>query len=145
RAAGWTGSSRSGPRSPSTRPANRSSGPTATSGAEGPPTRQPRAHAARAAGPADMATADPAALVAMGKRMAATNGYTAMQSSSLYVTDGDEIDWAYGKEHIFMYTIEMYPSHSQVSTIKRFYPPDEVIAAQTARNRNAILMLIEAA
>jgi hypothetical protein len=95
--------------------------------------------------PGDMTTADHAALVALGKKMAKTNGYTPMQSSSLYITDGDEIDWAYGKEHIFMYTFEMYPSHSQVSTIKRFYPPDEVIAAQTERNRNAILMLIEAA
>jgi carboxypeptidase T len=61
------------------------------------------------------------------------------------VTDGDEIDWAYGKEHIFMYTFEMYPSHSLVSTTKRFYPADEHIAPQTERNRNAILMLIEAA
>ena len=68
-----------------------------------------------------------------------------MQSSSLYVTDGDEIDWAYGKEHIFMYTFELYPSHAQVSSTKRFYPPDEVIGPQTERNRNAILMLIEAA
>jgi carboxypeptidase T len=68
-----------------------------------------------------------------------------MQSSSLYITDGDEIDWAYGKEHIFMYTFEMYPSHSQVSSINRFYPPDEVITPQTERNRNAVLMLIEAA
>ena len=52
-----------------------------------------------------------------------------MQSSSLYVTDGDEIDWAYGHEHIFMYTFEMYPSHSQVSSTPRFYPPDELIGA----------------
>jgi len=95
--------------------------------------------------PGDMTTDDHAALVALGRKMAATNGYTAMQSSSLYVTDGDEIDWAYGKEHIFMYTFELYPSHAQVSSIDRFYPPDEVIATQTARNRNAILMLIEAA
>jgi carboxypeptidase T len=83
--------------------------------------------------------------VALGKKMAKTNGYTAMQSSSLYITDGDEIDWAYGHEHIFMYTFELYPSHSQVSTIARFYPPDEVIAWQTARNKEAILQLIEAA
>ena len=56
-----------------------------------------------------------------------------MQSSSLYITDGDEIDWAYGHEHIFMYTFEMYPSHSQVSSTARFYPPDEVIAAADRR------------
>jgi carboxypeptidase T len=95
--------------------------------------------------PWDMTVDDHAALVALGKKMATTNGYTAMQSSSLYVTDGDEIDWAYGVEHVFMYTFELYPSHSQVSTIQRFYPPDEVIGPQTERNRQAILMLIEAA
>ncbi len=95
--------------------------------------------------PADMTTDDHAALVALGKHMAASNGYTAMQSSSLYITDGDEIDWAYGAEHIFMYTFELYPSHSQVSTNARFYPPDEVIGPQTERNKAAILYLIQAA
>ncbi len=94
--------------------------------------------------PADMTADDHAALVALGRKMATTNGYTAMQSSSLYVTDGDEIDWAYGVQHIFMYTFELYPSHSQVSTTARFYPPDEVIGPQTERNREAILTLIEA-
>lgn len=95
--------------------------------------------------PGDMTVDDHAALVALGRKMATTNGYTAKQSSSLYVTDGDEIDWAYGVEHIFMYTFELYPSHSQVSTTARFYPPDEVIGPQTERNREAILLLIEAA
>jgi hypothetical protein len=95
--------------------------------------------------PWDMTADDHAALVALGRKMASTNGYTAMQSSSLYITDGDEIDWAYGSQRIFMYTFEMYPSHSQVSTIQRFYPPDEVIGPQTERNKAAILMLIEAA
>ena len=95
--------------------------------------------------PGDMTTEDHAALAALGKKMASTNGYTAMQSSSLYVTDGDEIDWAYGHEHIFMYTMELYPSHTQVSTDARFYPPDEVIGPQTERNKAAILILLEAA
>ena len=81
--------------------------------------------------PWDMTADDHAALVALGKKMARTNGYTAMQSSSLYITDGDEIDWAYGHEHIFMYTFELYPSHSQVSSTARFYPPDEVIGRET--------------
>jgi carboxypeptidase T len=93
--------------------------------------------------PSDMTTDDHAALVALGKHMAATNGYTAMQSSSLYVTDGDEIDWAYGHEHIFMYTFELYPSGGTGNA--RYYPPDEVIGPQTARNKAAILALIEAA
>jgi hypothetical protein len=92
-----------------------------------------------------MTVDDHAALAALGRKMATTNGYTAMQSSSLYITDGDEIDWAYGVEHVFMYTFELYPSHSQVSTNARFYPPDEVIGPQTERNKAATLMLIEAA
>ncbi len=95
--------------------------------------------------PSDMTAADHRALVALGRKMATTNGYTAMQSSSLYVTDGDEIDWAYGVEHVFMYTFELYPSHAKVSSTKRFYPADEQIGPQTERNRAAILMLIDAA
>lgn len=93
--------------------------------------------------PSDMTSDDHAALVAIGRAMARTNGYTAMQSSSLYVTDGDEIDWAYGQHRIWLYTFELYPSHSQVSTTARFYPPDEVIERETERNREAILYLLE--
>ncbi len=93
--------------------------------------------------PADMTAADHAALVSIGQHMAATNGYKAMQSSSLYVTDGDEIDWAYGTQRIWMYTMELYPSHSQVSSNARFYPADELIARETLRNKKAILYLID--
>jgi hypothetical protein len=93
--------------------------------------------------PGDMTVDDHNALVALGRRMASTNGYTAMQSSSLYVTDGDEIDWAYGTQGIFMYTVELYPQGG--STTAQFYPPDEVIGPQTDRNKEAILLLIEAA
>ncbi len=95
--------------------------------------------------PKDMTKDDHAALVALGKRMASRNGYHPMQSSSLYITDGDEIDWAYGSQRIWMYTFELYPSHAKVSSVKRFYPPDEVIARETARNKDAILYLIERA
>jgi hypothetical protein len=97
----------------------------------------------RADVPYDMTVADQAALSAMGRHMASTNSYTPMQSSSLYITDGDEIDWAYGRHRIFMFTFEMYPKSS--GEISRFYPPDEVIAAQTARNREAVLYLIDLA
>jgi hypothetical protein len=95
--------------------------------------------------PADMSKDDHAALVAMGRRMASLNGYTPKQSSSLYITDGDEIDWAYGRHRIFMYTFEMYPSHTKVSSTARFYPPDEVLGRETRRNRTAILDLINRA
>jgi len=93
--------------------------------------------------PGDMTNADHAALVALGKKMASMNGYTPMQSSSLYITDGDEIDWAYGRHRIFMYTLEMYPRSS--GELSRFYPPDEVIGRETLRNRSAILYLIDVA
>ena len=59
--------------------------------------------------PSDMTVDDHATFVAMGKAMARTNGYKPEQSSDLYVTDGDEIDWLYGVEHIFSFTFELYP------------------------------------
>ncbi len=93
--------------------------------------------------PIDMTVDDQAALRALGVRLASKNGYRPMQSSSLYVTDGDEIDFAYGRHRIFMYTFEMYPSHSLVSSTARFYPADELIGRETERNKDAILYLME--
>jgi carboxypeptidase T len=95
--------------------------------------------------PGDMTVDDHAALVAIGKRMASQNGYQPKQSSSLYITDGDQIDWAYGVHRIFMYTFELYPSHADVSSTARFYPPDEVLTRETNRNRTAVLELISRA
>ncbi len=95
--------------------------------------------------PSDMTVDDHAALRALGIRMADKNGYEPKQSSSLYVTDGDEIDYAYGRHRIFMYTFELYPSHSLVSSTARFYPADEKIGPQTERNKDAILYLMEQA
>ena len=45
----------------------------------------------------------------MGKAMAALNGYKPEQSSDLYITDGDQIDWMYGVHRIFSFTWELYP------------------------------------
>lgn len=92
--------------------------------------------------PADMTQDDHDVLVAMGQAMAASNGYTAQQASDLYITDGSINDWLYGVHRIMNYTFEMYPISSSQGG---FYPPDEVIPTQTARNRNAILYLIEQA
>ncbi|MFL6290529.1 MAG: M14 family zinc carboxypeptidase [Thermoanaerobaculia bacterium] len=88
--------------------------------------------------PADMSQDDHDVFVAMGQAMAATNGYTPEQASELYITDGTIDDWLYGIHRIFTYTFEMYPVGSP-----GFYPPDEVIPAQTARNRAAILYLLD--
>lgn len=91
--------------------------------------------------PADMTLDDHNVLVTMGQAMAATNGYTPEQASDLYIADGTINDWLYGVHGIMSYTFEMYPKTSNPG----FYPPDEVIPAETARNRSAILYLMEQA
>jgi carboxypeptidase T len=94
--------------------------------------------------PADMSQDDHDAFVALARAMAARNGYRPMQSSNLYLTDGDEIDWMYGRQRIFSFTFELYPL-PQATVWADHYPPDERIATETARNRDALLYLIEAA
>ena len=80
------------------------------------------------------------AFEAVGKKMAASNGYTPEQSSDLYITDGSIDDWLWGDQKIFAYTFEMYPTGFGGGG---FYPPDEVIEQETDRNRDAVLQLIE--
>ncbi|MFF9783649.1 M14 family metallopeptidase [Streptomyces nigrescens] len=82
------------------------------------------------------------AFAAIGKNMAATNGYTPEQSSDLYITDGSIDDWLWGDQKIFAYTFEMYPSSFGSGG---FYPKDSVIPKETARNREAVLQLLETA
>ncbi|MDT7725140.1 MAG: carboxypeptidase [Actinomycetota bacterium] len=77
----------------------------------------------------------------LGKQMAATNGYTAEQSSGLYITDGDINDWMWGNHKILSFCFEMYPKGGNPG----FYPPDEAIAPQTARNDKAVDLIIGAA
>ncbi|GAA3285666.1 zinc carboxypeptidase [Dactylosporangium vinaceum] len=76
----------------------------------------------------------------LGVQMAATNGYTPEQASDLYITDGTIDDWLWAEQGVWSYTFEMYPSGSSGGG---FYPPDEVIAAQTALNREASLQIAE--
>ena len=94
--------------------------------------------------PPDMTALDELALRRMGKHMADSNGYRAMQSSAMYPTYGDQIDWMYGTQRIFSYTFEMYPTTAD-SSRNRHYPPDELIGRETRRNRNAVLYLMEQA
>jgi len=77
----------------------------------------------------------------LGQSMASTNGYTPQQASDLYITDGSLDDWLWASEGVFEYTFELYPTTSSPG----FYPPDEVIAEQTSRNREAVLRLLEIA
>ncbi|MCX5194719.1 M14 family metallopeptidase [Streptomyces sp. NBC_00249] len=83
---------------------------------------------------------DLAAYKKIGTSMASSNGYTPEQSSDLYITDGTIDDWLWGNQKIFAYTFEMYPTDAGSSG---FYPPDEVIDRETARNKDAVLQLLE--
>jgi murein tripeptide amidase MpaA len=94
--------------------------------------------------PADMTTTDRSTFVAMAKAMAATNGYGYRQSGNWYISDGDEIDWMYGRHRIFSFTVELYPPAGS-TTLGGHHPPDEKIAPQTARNREMLLYLISMA
>ncbi|WNZ08966.1 M14 family metallopeptidase [Streptomyces sp. 11x1] len=87
-----------------------------------------------------MTADDRNAFATVGGKMAASNGYTPEQSSDLYITDGSIDDWLWGNQKIFGYTFEMYPGSAWGGG---FYPPDEVIARETARNRDAVLQLLE--
>jgi len=94
--------------------------------------------------PPDMSVDDHRVFVAIGKAMAARNGYKAEQSSDLYITDGDEIDWMYGRQRIFSYTIELYPPETP-TVWGDHYPPDEKIASATAHNRSALIYFLSTA
>ena len=86
--------------------------------------------------PADMTADDHAALVYIGKKMASTNGYKPEQASDLYISSGTSRDYLYGTYRIFSYTFEM--------SVKD-YPDDSMIAAETGRNKEAVLYLMERA
>jgi carboxypeptidase T len=83
---------------------------------------------------------DQATFAKIGRDMAATNNYTPEQSSDLYITDGSIDDWLWGDQKIFGYTFEMYPTGPSGGG---FYPPDEVIDRETARNKESVLHLLE--
>jgi hypothetical protein len=72
----------------------------------------------------------------MGAAMHASTGYTAEQSSDLYITDGDWNDWMYGALHRYPITIELDDDGGY-----GFYPPDEYIAAESQRNQKAAIFV----
>lgn len=64
---------------------------------------------------------DDAALAALGRRLAAQNGYTPQRSYALYDGMGTTEDWAYGATGAFGYTFEIGPTE--------FHPPFEDVVA----------------
>jgi carboxypeptidase T len=94
--------------------------------------------------PPDMTALDQRTFASLARAMASRNGYVAQQSSDLYVTDGDQIDWMYGRHRIFSFTFELYPPETP-TVWGDHYPDDSTIPAQTERNRSALLHLIDRA
>ena len=98
----------------------------------------------RTALPSDMKPDDHAVFVKMAQTMAGLDGYVAEQSSSLYPSDGDEIDWLYHTYGIFSFTVELFPT-SQGSESHTFYPRYSLVPAQISRNRGMLLYVINIA
>jgi carboxypeptidase T len=86
-----------------------------------------------------LTAADAAAFRRLGEAMAATNGYTAQQSSDLYITDGTVGDWMWAQHHIWSYTFEMYPTSQAQGG---FYPPETEIKREVTRNDAAVDLLL---
>jgi carboxypeptidase T len=86
--------------------------------------------------PSDMTAEDHAVFAALGTAMAHLDGYTAEQASRLYVDSGTERDWDYGTQGIFAFTVELGTGTYQRSA---------AVAAELARNKAAVLFLIDAA
>ncbi|HEY7149094.1 MAG TPA: M14 family metallopeptidase [Gaiellaceae bacterium] len=84
--------------------------------------------------PPDMDHVDHLTFMAMAAEMQRTTGYTAQQSSDLYITDGDWNDWMYGELH-------RYPITMEISGYGfGFYPPDEYIPIEAKRDWRAALL-----
>ena len=88
--------------------------------------------------PADMTRDDAAVFTAIGKTMAASNGYKPEQASDLYITSGTSRDWLYGRYRVLAYTIELSPDSTP-------YPKASAIPTETGRNKSAVLYLMERA
>jgi hypothetical protein len=93
--------------------------------------------------PPDMNPDDYEVFRSMAQTMASMNGYTPGESSHYASSEGDEIDWMYATYRIFSFTFELYPDESVGAASE--YSSDSIIAGQIARNRGALLYLIDAA
>jgi carboxypeptidase T len=89
--------------------------------------------------PKTMSADDYVAMADLGRALALRNGYRPMQGSKLYVADGDHDDWLYFQHRVFALTFELAPF------AKRYYPTAAEAAAETSRNREAVLYFLEQA
>lgn len=85
--------------------------------------------------PPDMQPADLRAFQAVGRELASLNGYVPQQASDYYIHDGSFLDWAYGEQGIFAFTIEVVPWDSEAPAIS-------LIEQEAMRNRAAVAHLL---
>ncbi|MFO1540322.1 MAG: M14 family metallopeptidase [Chloroflexota bacterium] len=95
------------------------------------------------AGP--MTPQDLRAFRALGRELADAARFRPMQSSALYPSDGDMIDWMYARGRVFSFTVELSPARGTMATPDRYYLPDEQLPALLRRTRPLLLRLIAAA
>jgi carboxypeptidase T len=88
-------------------------------------------------------TADHDAFKKMADTIAGWNGYTAEQSSELYITSGDTTDWAYGTLGIFAFTFELSPKDQWGGG--GFYPGAGMINTAFQANLRPMLYLMDLA
>jgi carboxypeptidase T len=70
----------------------------------------------------------------MAQNMAAINGYSAQQASSLYIASGETMDWAYATAGIFAFTTELEGN--------AFYPKPSIFETAIAKNVKAALYML---
>ncbi len=78
----------------------------------------------------------------MAKQMAAWNGYSPMQASSLYLATGDTCDWAYSAHKIFAFTFEMDPTGFVAGG---FYPGQAKLPEIFEKNFKPMMYMIDTA
>ncbi len=95
-----------------------------------------------AAEPDDMRPGDRDLLAMLAEGVAARNDYRAVQAGQLYRSSGTFMDWAYAKQRIYALTLEMAP---RASVDDGWYLPDDDLATELERNRDALLWFLEQA
>ena len=91
-----------------------------------------------------MTRLDHRTFVRLARDMAATNGYTPMQSSDLYPTDGDQIDWMYAPPPdllVHVRAVSLPQGHHDAPDAST--RPTSASRRETRRNREAVLYLLE--
>lgn len=104
----------------------------------------PWAHTTRDAG-GSMTGRDLRTFRRIAGRLAHRAGFRPRQSSAMYVTDGDMIDWMYDEQRIFSLTVELPPATPAATDPDLYYPPDERLPSIERRVRGLILDTIELA